>query len=127
MTFTLQQLLDVGLPAIETDGNDDKAATQFSRSLTSSEWQQYLSVSNPEIYKAVLARADIGNIPSWSIWTQAQFLSWYNANISPTQINAEASLADAKVVQLAMSVELKALGQMVIAQRDLLLQIAKNL
>lgn len=125
--FTLQQLLDANLPAISTDGKDAMAATQFSRELTSVEWLTYLNIADPKRAKQLQADTDIRNIPSWATWTQAEFLSWYNANISPTQINAEASLADAKVVQLAMSAELKALGQMVIAQRDILLQLMKNL
>jgi hypothetical protein len=118
--FSLQQLLDAGLPAVATDGNDAQAATQFSRSLTPAEWLIYLGIADPERGKMFQAKVDAVNIPNWATWTQAEFLTWYNANISPTQVNAEASLADAKVVQLAMSAELKALGQMVIAQRDML-------
>lgn len=118
--FTLQNLLDAGLPAVSTDGNDAIAATQFARELTPTEWLIYLSIADPVRHKMNQGKADVGNIPNWATWTQAQFLTWYNANISPTQINAEVTLADAKVVQLAMSAELKALGQMMIAQRDML-------
>lgn len=125
--FTLQNLLDVGLPAVATDGNGQKAATQFSRALTSQEWQLYLSIADPERASMLQARIDLGNVPNWATWTQAQFLAWYDANISSSQINAEASLADAKIVQLAMSAELKALGQMIIAQRDMLIRIFQKL
>ena len=124
--FTLQQLLDAGLPAVATDGNDALANTQFERALTDAEWQTYLGIAHSEHAKALQGKADAVNIPQWATWTQAQFLTWYNANISPTQVNAEATLADAKVVQLAMSAELKALGQMVIAQRDMLAFLLKQ-
>lgn len=125
--FTLQELLAAGLPAVSTDGNDAQAATQFSRELTLVEWQAYLSIANPVQHKMSQGKIDIANIPNWATWTQAQFLTWYNTNVSPTQINAEASLADAKVVQLAMSAELKALGQMAIAQRDVIAYILQQI
>jgi hypothetical protein len=125
--FTLQQLLEAGLPAAATDGKDALANTQFTRPLTAEEWQTYLGIAHPEHAKMIQGKSDSANIPNWATWTQAQFLTWYNANISPTQVNAEVTLNDAKVVQLAMSAELKALGQMVIAQRDMLAFILQKL
>ena len=125
--FTLQQLISAGLPAVDTDGNDENAATQFSRELTPAEWKTYLAIANPDLANMLQAKTDALNIPSWATWTQAEFLTWYNANISPAQVTAVANLADAKVVMAAMSVELKALGQMVIAQRMMLKQVLKML
>jgi hypothetical protein len=124
--FTLQQLQSAGLPAVSTDGNDEKAATQFSRELTPAELKIYLGIANPDLANMQQAKIDATVIPNWATWTQAEFLTWYNANISPTQVTAVASLADAKVVMAAMSLELKALGQMVIAQRMMLKQILKQ-
>jgi hypothetical protein len=46
--FTLQQLLDAGLPATATDGNDSEAVTQFERELTQTEWLTYLRISDPD-------------------------------------------------------------------------------
>jgi hypothetical protein len=49
--FTLQQLLDAGLPAVSTDGNDAGAETQFERELTQAEWLTYLSIADPETHQ----------------------------------------------------------------------------
>ena len=46
--FTLQQLLNAGLPAISTDGNDARANTEFSRGLTDAEWITYQNIANPD-------------------------------------------------------------------------------
>lgn len=50
MPFTLQDLLNANLPALSTDGNDDRAITRFSRELIGAEWEIYLSISNPDQY-----------------------------------------------------------------------------
>ncbi len=64
------------------------------------------------------ARIAAKNIPNWATWTQADWSTWFNANISSTQINAETTLADAKVVQNKQSLAIQALGQMLLALRD---------
>ena len=92
---------------------------------TISNAQALAGLANPEtageiasLVRLAAARGVAAAVPNYATWTQAQFLTWYNANISPTQINAVSTLAQAKVVMLAMSVELKALAQLIIAARD---------
>lgn len=46
--FTLQDLLNAGLPATSTDGDKQ---TQFSRELSSSEWLTYLSIADANEYQ----------------------------------------------------------------------------
>ncbi len=57
-------------------------------------------------------------IPNWATWSQANFQAWYDANISPTQINAVTSLAEAKPILLKQSAAIEALSKMVIAIRN---------
>lgn len=45
--FTLQNLIDAGLPAISTDGTGKDAITEFSRTLTIAEWYSYLLIADP--------------------------------------------------------------------------------
>jgi hypothetical protein len=51
--FTLQNLLDAGLPALTTDGIE---LTQFARELTPAEWLTYLSIADPIEYQNQLDR-----------------------------------------------------------------------
>lgn len=64
------------------------------------------------------AKTNAAAVPSWATWSQADFQTWYNANISPTQINAITSLAEAKPILLKQSAAIEALGKMVIAMRN---------
>jgi len=118
MAFTLQDLLNAGLPAISTDGNNGSAATVFSRTLTQPEVQTYMSIANAPEYRKGLARIDAAAIPNWATWTQAQWTTYYQNNINGTQINAIANLADAKAVMLKMSAVIDAQAKMLIALRN---------
>ena len=64
------------------------------------------------------SRATAKAIPNWVSWSQADWITWYNANISPTQINAVTNIATAIVVLRAMGSAINALAQMAIAVRD---------
>lgn len=57
-------------------------------------------------------------IPNWATWTQQDWATWRDANVSVTQINAVASLADAKVIMNKMATVLDSLAKMEIALRD---------
>lgn len=61
-TFTLQRLIDAGLPATSTDGNGANAATKFSRTLTPAEWQMYLFISNPTAVRQLAAKLNAGKV-----------------------------------------------------------------
>lgn len=54
MAFTLQNLIDAGLPAVHTSGQGKIANTQFSRTLTQTEWLTYLSISDPDEYDKII-------------------------------------------------------------------------
>lgn len=116
--FTLQDLLNAGLPATSTDGNDANAATQFSRTLTPAEWLTYLSIADPKQAKALQARIDAGNIPNWASWTQAQLQSWWDANLSDALVDGFAIPAGVKAMLKAQNAALLRISQMEIAIRD---------
>lgn len=64
------------------------------------------------------AEAQIVAIPNFAHWTEAQFLAWIDANISNTQIDAIANLADAKVFMEKQTVAFTALMRMVVGLRN---------
>jgi len=116
--FTLQDLLNAGLPAVSTDGNGPNAATRFERELTAAEWLTYLSIADPVRARQVASKTTAKNIPNWATWTQTDWATWRDANVSATQIDAIGNLADAKVMLNKMSVVLDSLAKMEIALRD---------
>lgn len=64
------------------------------------------------------ARSTAKVIPNWATWSQTDLQTWYDANISATQINAAGSLATLKPIIVKQSAAILALGQMLIALRD---------
>ena len=124
--FTLQQLLSAGLPAVSTDGNDAKAITEFSRTLTPAEWITYLGIADPNQARQIAARTTAKNIPNWALWTQQDWLNYFGSNLSDTEIDAQVNtittLATAKVVIAIMFKRqnkiLDALAKLEIALRD---------
>lgn len=70
------------------------------------------------LLRAMAAKTIAKNIPNWATWSQQNWATWQAANVSATQINAVASLADAKVILNKMSVVLDNLAKMEIALRD---------
>lgn len=59
-----------------------------------------------------------GAIPSWASWTQADWMTYYSANISATQINAITTLAEARAMLLKMSNVINNIAQLEIALRN---------
>ena len=68
--------------------------------------------------RQAVAEATAKNIPNWAKWSQQDWTTYRDANISATQINAVASLADAKVIMNKMALVLDSLAKMEIALRD---------
>lgn len=116
--FTLQQLLDAGLPAVSTDGNGTEAETIFTRTLTPTEWQTYLSIADPSRVRQEAAEDAVRNIPGWATWSEAEALDWWNTNLSDAQVDAVANLADAKVILKRQNAAIRAMARMLIAMRD---------
>jgi hypothetical protein len=127
MSFTLQTLLDAGLPAVSTNGQGGSAATEFSRELSSAEWDTYLAIADPVRAGMLQGQKDTESIPDWASWSQADFLAWHAANISTDQIDPAQSVADLKAVSLAMSDQLRSMGQLLIAQRDMIAFLLQRL
>lgn len=67
-------------------------------------------------YKA--SRSFAKTIPNWATWSQTDLLTWFNANISSTQINAATTLAQLKVISIKQSSAILSIGQLLIAFRD---------
>lgn len=64
------------------------------------------------------AREAAGAIPSWATWAQTDWTTYYTANISATQINAIATLADAKAMLNKMSGIINNIVKLEIALRN---------
>ena len=60
--FTLQDLLNAGLPAISTDGKGFSANTTWSRTITATEYQTYLTICAPLVAKMNAAKPNAGKV-----------------------------------------------------------------
>jgi hypothetical protein len=116
--FTLQDLINVGLPAVSTDGNEATADTLFSRELTAAEWQTYLSISDPDQAKQIAARAVAKAIPSWATWTQAEWQTYFVANLADTEADLVTSIAIARIMIKRQNTVINAMAKMLMAIRD---------
>lgn len=114
-----QTLLNAGLPV--TSATDDGACS-FSRGFTDAEALAFLNIVAPLQYTRAVrandARAHVASLPNWATWDYADWTTWYNANISNTQINAITSLAQALPVLRLMSAVLNNLALTEIALRN---------
>lgn len=64
------------------------------------------------------SKVNAKNIPNYATWTPTDWATYYNANISSTQINTIANLTDAKAMLNKMSTVLDGLAKMIMALRD---------
>lgn len=85
--------------------------------------EQYLNPSLYTLEHRILDRQSSAKvfakaIPNWAAWTQNDWTTYYNANISATQINLIANLTDAKAMLNKMSIIIDRLAKMEIALRD---------
>ena len=64
------------------------------------------------------ARQAAGAIPSWSTWLLSDWATYYNGNISATQINAITTLAEAKAMLVKMSGVVDKIAQLEIVLRN---------
>jgi len=117
MAFTLQDLLNAGLPAISTDGNNGNASTQFSRPLTIAEIQTYLEISDPAAARSNSAGGDFAAIPNWATWSVSDFQTWWDANLSDAQVDALAIPAGAKTIMKAQNAAILREGKAIIIMK----------
>ena len=68
--------------------------------------------------RQIAAKGIARSIPNWATWSQQDWATWRDANVSATQINAIANLSDAKAMLNKMAVILDSLAKMEIALRD---------
>jgi len=109
----------VGLPVqFATDG----VGATFSRTLDDHEFELYLDILFPNrpAQRARLAAAKpyAKNIPNWSTWTQAQLLTWWNANLADSIVDGFAIPAGVKSMLKAQNAAILRIAQMEIALRD---------
>lgn len=126
--FTLQDLTNAGLPVIETDGNDAQAVTQFSRTLTPQEWQNYLAIADPDRAGKVQALADAAGLGNWWTWNKTQFTTWCDNNLmTDAAVDATSLTAALKTNIKANNLFTRNAGLLVIFLRDVLKWLVKQL
>lgn len=115
MTFTLQDLIDAGLPII----NEGEVSPDiFSRELTPAEWETFLTIVNPLELKKNIARVEANAIPGWANITQAEFQTWWNANLADSIVDAFAIPAGVKAMLKNQNMAVYRMGLAVIAMRN---------
>jgi hypothetical protein len=117
-------LINAGLPVsgIAIEGT----TVLFTRGLTLQELDKYESIINPAGYREKKAKSIAKAIPNWATWTQQDWATYFGANLSDTEIDAQvatiSTLATAKTVIAIMwkrqNKILDSLAKMEIAMRD---------
>lgn len=132
MDYTLQDLLNAGLPAtrvyeIPNELGNMQTEAEFSRGLTPAENLTFLTFSNPDKAKKIQALVDAANLGNWWTWTQAQFNAWCDGNLM-----TDAAI-DGLTLNAALKTNLKAnnlftrnAGKLLIAMRDVIKWIIKQ-
>lgn len=116
-------LQSAGLPVVsatDTPGNPRQAT--FSRSLNDDEDEIYLNLLFPfrqiQKQRKAAAKPYAKSIPNWSTWTQEQWQSYWDANLSDPEVDLVTSLAAVRVMQKRQNAIIKAQGKALIALRD---------
>lgn len=109
-------LIAAGLPVSGTAVQG--TTVLFTRPLTQQETLVYERIINPAEYRRAAARVDANAIPNWATWAQADWDTYFNANLANSNVTAIANLADAKVMLAKQNAVINALAKMVIAVRD---------
>jgi hypothetical protein len=125
--FTLQDLINAGLPAVSTDGNNSSASTQFSRELTALEWQTYLTIADPDKATKIQAMIDAAGLGNWWTWNKTQLDTWCDNNFqTDAQIDAFAIPAGLKTNMKALNLLGRNIGKLLIAIRDVIKWMVKQ-
>lgn len=90
----------------------------FTRPLTPQEEATFESVASRVPNRQASARIDANLIPSWATWTQADWNTYFAANLANGSVTSIANLADAKVMLAKQNNVIDALAKMVIALRN---------
>lgn len=110
-----EQLLAAGLPVLSAEWG---ATPIFSRPLTAAEQVTLDSIFNKPFYREEQARTTAKSIPAWATWSQSDWDTYFNANLSDGEVDLVTSLATARVMMKRQNLVIKNLVKMVIAIRD---------
>ena len=92
----------------------DEAKKIFSDQIS----EPQLTIVANQYLRKLAAHDQVKAIPNWATWAQADWATFYNANLSQTQITAITSLAEAKLMIAKQNTVLDAIVKMVLALRD---------
>lgn len=125
----LEKLLAAGLPI--ANATEDGVVSGISGVvMTSEQFRQMNDVCMEHLHPAehavtarvrnrqATAHAAAKAIPNWASWTQAQWQTYFNANLSDTEADTVTSLATARVMIKRQNLVILNLVKMVIALRD---------
>lgn len=108
-------LLAAGLPVIDAEPG---VTPHFSRPLTLAEEDILASIVNKPAVRQKQAKITAKSIPQWATWTQEDWMTYFNANLSDSEADLVTSLAAARVMIKRQNLVIKNLVKMVIAMRD---------
>lgn len=111
----LDDLIAAGLPAIDAVPG---STPHFSRLLTLEEEVVRDSIVNKRAFRERSARLTAAAVPNWATWSQADWESYFNANLASGNVTSIANLADAKAMLTKQNTVINALAKIVLAMRD---------
>jgi hypothetical protein len=108
-------LLAAGLPVIDAEPGQ---TPHFSRLLTLAEEDVRDSIMNKPYYRLSHAKETAKNIPNWATWSQSDWNTYFNNNLSDTEVDLVTSLATARVMLKRQNLVTQNLVKLIIAMRD---------
>ncbi len=109
---------DAGLPVFEADEEN----VVWARELTNTEEEIFLNIRYPQRQAQAARKTNAAKtakaIPQWATWTQAEWATYFTANLSDLEADKVTSIALARVAIKRQNAVINALAQMVIAMRD---------
>jgi hypothetical protein len=99
---------------------------EFAPTCSAAEWLTALVILDPSKGKASQGKLDIGEIPNWATWTQAQFATWCTNNLmTDAAVDASALSAALKTNVKAINDFVRNAGKLLIALRDAMVWLLK--
>jgi hypothetical protein len=115
----LSKLQAASLPVVDAD---DGGSASFSRTLTDTERETLRGIIDPLTIPVTnrfkQSRITTKAIPNWATWTQADWDTYFAANLSTTQMNAVSSTAQIRAMMNKQNLVIQNLVKLVIALRD---------
>ena len=115
----LQKLQAAGLPVSTADDSGD---CTFWRAFTPAEQILFNDIIDPSQASArarlAQSRVTAKAIPSWSTWTQAEWQTYFDTNLSTTQVATVTTIAIARTMLNRQNLVIQNLVKLVLAMRD---------